>query len=587
MTRAGSVRMTAVLFAALLSASSFGQAPSQPPNQAAGHPSSGVPTQAQPQAKQEPPVVRVTTRLVQVNVIVQDRKGEPVTDLTRDDFTLLDQGQPQIVSTFSVESLRTLPTAQPAPPNVFSNRFEQKTHTPTSVTVILLDGLNTRFEDMAYARAQIIKFLGQLQPQDRVALYTLTTRLTVLHDFTSDATSLLRALERSKGHVSAELAASERELAASEPEPANPMGIDALDEFLKAANQRMADFYTINRVGRTAGTIEDIANHLARLPGRKNLVWVSGSFPFSIGLDTPFTPETTSQERRTFSEEIERAARALNNANMAIYPVDARGLMGPSFTTRAPAFRPGQQGPGLRRNPVGPIGLSPDRANIDTMNILADRTGGRAFYNTNDIQGSVRRAIEDSRVTYVLGFYPTHGNWDAKFREIKVQVKRPGLHLRYRRGYLALPEATFDSKKREVLMRAAVDSPLDDTSLGLEARLHVVDVPGAMTLKTELLVYSRDLTLVAQGDRWAGTVDVLFVQRGTDGKELAGELKTLNLNLVRKTYDEIMKKGLGLTRTLPLAPGAAQLRVVVRDVGSGSIGSLTIPLTKLIPSSGG
>ena len=581
MIPAGSVRMTAGLFAALLSASSFGQAPSQPPNQAAGHPSSGAPTQAQPQAKQEPPVVRVTTRLVQVSVIVQDKKGEPVTDLTRDDFTLLDQGQPQIVSTFSVESLRTLPAAQPAPPNVFSNRFEQKTHTPTSVTVILLDGLNTRFEDMAYARAQIIKFLGQLQPQDRVALYTLTTRLTVLHDFTSDATSLLRALERSKGHVSTELAASE-------PEPANPTGIDALDEFLTAANQRLADFYTMNRVGRTAGTLEDIANHLARLPGRKNLVWVSGSFPFSIGLDTPFTPETASQERRTFSEEIERAARALNNANMAIYPVDARGLMGPSFTTRAPTFRPGQQGPtGRRPNALGRIRLSPDRANIDTMNILADRTGGRAFYNTNDIQGSVRRAIEDSRVTYVLGFYPTHGNWDAKFREIKVQVNRPGLHLRYRRGYLALPEVTFDSKKREVLMRAAVDSPLDDTSLGLEARLHVVDVPGAMTLKTELLVYSRDLTLVVQGDRWVGAVDVLFVQRGTDGKELAGELKTLNLNLVRETYDEIMKKGLGLTRTLPLAPGAAQLRVVVRDVSSGSIGSLTIPLTKLIPSSGG
>src|SRR5437879_12205151 len=232
MIRAGSVRMTAGLFAALLSASSFGQAPSQPPNQAAGHPSSGAPTQAQPRATEEPPVVRVTTRLVQVNVIVQDRKGEPVTDLTRDDFTLLDQGQPQIVSTFSVESLRTLPTAQPAPPNVFSNRFEQKTHTPTSVPVILLDGLNTRFEDMAYARAQIIKFLGQLQPQDRVALYTLTTRLTVAHDFTTAAPSLLRALERSKGHVSTELAASEPELAASEPEPANPMGIDALDDFL-------------------------------------------------------------------------------------------------------------------------------------------------------------------------------------------------------------------------------------------------------------------------------------------------------------------------------------------------------------------
>src|SRR5437879_7256931 len=116
MIRAGSVRMTAVLSAALLSASSFGQAPSQPPNQAAWHPSSGAPTQAQPQAKQEPPVVRVTTRLVQVSVIVQDKKGEPVTDLTRDDFTLLDQGQPQIVRTFAVKSLLQLPAPQPAPP---------------------------------------------------------------------------------------------------------------------------------------------------------------------------------------------------------------------------------------------------------------------------------------------------------------------------------------------------------------------------------------------------------------------------------------------------------------------------------------
>lgn len=571
--------MTAGLCAALLSAMSFGQAPSQPPAQAPGNSSSGAPTKAQPQAKQEPPVVHVITRLVQVNAIVQDKKGEPVTDLTRDDFTVLDQGQSQTISTFSVESLRMLPApAQPAPTNVFSNRFEQKADTPTSVTVILLDGLNTRFEDMAQARAQIIKFLGQLQPQDRVALYTLTTRLRVLHDFTTDATSLLRALERSKGHVSAELAASE-------PEPVNLTGIDALDEFLTAANQRVADFYTINRVEMTAGAIEGIANHLAGLPGRKNLVWVSGSFPFSIGLDAPFTPATASQERRTFSEEVERAARALNNANMAIYPVDARGLIGPSFATRGPAFNPSVR---RRPNVQGPsnIKFSPDRANFDTMNILADRTGGRAFYNTNDIQGSIRRAIEDSRVTYVLGFYPTHGNWDGKFREIKVQVMRPGLHVRYRRGYFALADVSLDSKQREVVMHAALGSPLDDTSLGLEVHVQVVDVPGAMTLKTELLVYPRDLTLVAQGDRWVGAVDVLFVQRGPDGKDLAGEVKTLNLNLKRETYDEVMKKGLSLTRNLPLASGVAQFRVVVRDATSGSIGSLTIPLTKLLPPSG-
>ncbi len=83
------------------------------------------------------------------------------------------------------------------------------------------------------------------------------------------------------------------------------------------------------------------------------------------------------------------------------------------------------------------------------MNLLAERTGGRAFFNTNDIQGAIRRAIDDSRVTYVLGFNPDHGNWNGKFREIKIKVKRPDTNIRYRRGYFALAdEAPADQQKR-------------------------------------------------------------------------------------------------------------------------------------------
>src|SRR5713226_8308411 len=281
--------------------------------------------QAPAQTKQEPPVLRVTTHLVQVSVIVQDKKGEPVAGLTKDDFSILDQKQPQTISTFSVESIRPLPPPAEPPPNLFSNRFEQKGGAPASVTVILLDALNTKFEDMAYARQQIIKFLGQLQPQDRVALYTLTTNLRVLHDFTSDATRLLQALDRFKGHSSATLAASE-------PDPDSgpaETGIAQLDAFLSGAFQREADFFTTNRARQTAGAIEAIANHVARLPGRKNLIWVSGGFPFYIGFDGD-VPASPTQETRMFSDYVERAARALNNANLAIYPVDARGLIGPA-----------------------------------------------------------------------------------------------------------------------------------------------------------------------------------------------------------------------------------------------------------------
>jgi VWFA-related protein len=318
---------------ALLAAPGFAQAPAQATGQAAAP------------AKQESPVVRVTTRLVQVNVLVQDKKGEPVSDLTKDNFTLLDQGQPQQISSFSVESLRPLPgTPQPLPTNFYSNRLEQKTGTPTSVTVILLDGLNTKFEDMAYARQQLIKFLSQLQPQDRVALYTLTTHLAVLHDFTSDAAPLLRAIERYKGHVSTPLAADEID--------PSDTGVDQIDAFLDDANQRVSDFYTQNRVRLTAGALEAVANHVAQLPGRKNLIWVSGSFPFYIGFDD--VPASSTQGPTTFSEQVEHAARALNDANLAIYPVDARGLISPAAAN--PALSAASRGPVGRRG-VQPRGF--------------------------------------------------------------------------------------------------------------------------------------------------------------------------------------------------------------------------------------
>ena len=535
------------------------QAPAQPSAQAA------------PQAKQEATVLRVTTHLVQVNVIVQDKKGEPVADLTRGDFTLLDQGQPQQITSFSLESMGTLPAPpQAVPANFYSNRFEQKGGTPTAATVILLDGLNTKFEDMAYARQQIIKFLGQLQPQDRVGLYTLTTKLTILHDFTSDAAPLLRALERYKGHSSTALVGAEFE-------PADT-GVDQIDAFLDDANQRVADFYTINRARQTARALEAIANHVARLPGRKNLIWVSGGFPFYIGFGD--VPASSTQGPTTFNEDVERAARALNDANLAVYPVDARGLIGPHSAN--PSLSAASRGPAGRRGavPSAPR-ISPVRANFDTMNILADRTGGRAFYNTNDILGSIRRAIEDSRVTYVLGYYPSHGQWDGKFHEMKVQVKQPGLHLHFRRGYFAWPDTPLELKQREALLREAVASPLEATSLGLNVRVKPVDVPGARTLKTELEVYPRDITLEPQGDRWVGSLSLLYVQQGPDGHDVTGESKTLNLRLTRETYERVMKDGLVWNLDLPVADGAARLRIVVRDASSGSIGSVNIPLSKL------
>ena len=134
---------------------------------------------------QTQPTIRVTTRLVQVNVVVHDKKGEPIADLKKEDFTILDKGKEQKVAVFAVDSIDAPRKAWPKlPPNIFSNRI-QRADTPTSTTVILFDGLNTRFQDQAYARKQIVKFLGGIQPHDRVALYLLGSDLRILHDFTN------------------------------------------------------------------------------------------------------------------------------------------------------------------------------------------------------------------------------------------------------------------------------------------------------------------------------------------------------------------------------------------------------------------
>jgi len=513
-----------------------------------------------------------------VNVVVTDKKGEPVRGLTKDDFTLLDSGKPQSISFFAEETNELMaPTGtqsaalvQPAASHTFSNRFEEKTGVPTSVTVILIDYLNTHFTDMAYARNQIVKFLHQLQPQDRVALYSLSGQLRILHDFTTDADALLRALDRAPGSETHQMSGSDFD--------ASDTGDDQLDAVVDAANARISQFFTTDRVTKTADAIESIASHLSGLPGRKNLVWVSGSFPNQI-LGVDGDPVGV----QSFNQDIENAARALNNANVAIYPVDARGLIPPVNIT-AQMRSPGPSAARLQGR-QSPPQVSPARENFDTMNMLADRTGGRAFYNTNDIKSAVRHAIDDSRVTYVLSYYPNDIIWDGHFHEIKVQVKRPSTEIRYRRGYFAFLENPDNANIGKRQMADAVESPLESTELGVAITAEAVDVPGARQLKTHLKFDTGQLRFALKGDRWCDKVDMVWVQLGSDGKTLDSFSQTLDLNLLQKTYDNAQKEGLKVSGTLHVRDNVAEVRFVARDQGTGAIGSLNIPARKLFAES--
>jgi VWFA-related protein len=535
------------------------------------------PQQVQEQpGNMETPVIRVTTRLVQVNVVVHNKKGEPVGDLTKDDFVLFDKGQEQKILFFSKESSEALPTnLPPLTPGVVSNRYTNFTSggekhlapLPTSLTVILLDGLNTAFTDQHYAKEALIKFLNQLQPGDRVAVYTLTNGLRVLHDFTSDTASLLAALAKHRNQDSSVLSASSFDDANT--------GNDDLDAFLDRSNEAISTFYQARRTQTTLQALQTISHHLAGMPGRKNLIWLSGSFPTLVGLGPDGSPGRDFQD---FSDEMQRAMRTVNDSGIAIYPVDARGLMG-IFATM-PSMSPESRGRGPARGPA-PVDRRAQNQILQTqgtMREIADRTGGRAFMNTNDLTGSIRRAMDDARVTYVLAYSPSHDQWDNKFREIKIKLNRPGLDARYRKGYYAYSESPTDPKMRKAILSEAATTPLASTGLTMVAA--VAQAPTAANPRTSIrtVIDAHEVAFVRNTEgKNEATLDLLLVIFDDMGKPLHQIVRTIHLNPDEATYAAMMKSGVVVNVDSEAPVKSARARLIVHDVSAGLVGSLDLP----------
>ncbi|MCE5307416.1 MAG: VWA domain-containing protein [Acidobacteriales bacterium] len=556
---------------------------------------------------QEPPVLRVTTRLVEVNVIVTDKQGRPVEGLTKDDFTVVENGKPQKIERFSVEKMHVIsPPAEALPPDVYTNRYELKGGAPSSATVILLDLLNTRVRDKAFARQELLKFLrGQLRPGDRVALYALDLQLHLLHDFTTDATQLIQRLDRFGTNAPA--SPDTHDLTAPD---VPDLRWKALAETTMQADQILSDMNAVARVQRTAGALEAIARRVSALPGRKSLVWVTGGVPLWLGIQQRMMQDPTQRRKiaekpsganpsanlpdsrkmssesdemfadypaaakRIFTEETERVGRAMDAADLAVYPVDAQGLLGAQGISaserKSMAFE--------RREKLGGTGL-PDEfyANRDTMKILAERTGGQAFLDSNDLSGAIRAAVEDAQLTYVLSYYPKQERWDGHFQKLQVKVNRQDVTVRHRGGYLALPDTAVAANDRQAGLMQAATSPLESTGIRLVVATRP-DMPSPGRLSVRIMLDVRDIAFTNKDGRWACKIDLAFVQQPTaDGKRTTLVKDDLDITLTPEAYAKVVEEGLIVPKELSMASSAYRLKVVVRDANSGAVGSVEMP----------
>lgn len=349
-------------------------------------------------------VIRTSTRLVQVNVVVQKKDGIPITGLKAADFSLLDNGRPQKIAFFSANTPAAAP-ALPLPAHLFTNRADLKGQDPGATIVILFDTLNTDFEDQSFARQQVLRFLHSFKPQDHVAIFALTTDLLLLHGFTEDATALGSAVDRFSPRLLAVFDAS-HPTDFHVPGLENDPFFNSFESHVNNANGEIADLRIADRFRITYSALVAIATYVGTIPGHKSLVWISGGIPIHIDLE-----RIGVADRENFSlanpgvpgtiEDMRGLARELNRANMAIYPVDAHGIDVKDSPT---AFF-------MRQNLR------------DTFGLLADKTGGKAFYGTNDVAGAIGSAFEDGRYTYTLGFLPR--SW-AVGRKISRHQHSPG-----------------------------------------------------------------------------------------------------------------------------------------------------------------
>jgi VWFA-related protein len=400
-------------------------------------------------AQSPPAVTSLTTgtKLVIVDVVVTDAKQNPVHNLTAADFSVLENGASEKIKSFEEHAANTAKGEPPLnlPPGTFTNY----TTAPAgaALNILLLDTLNTPLTDQSYVHSQIRLFLKNTPPNAPLAIFGLGSRLWLLQPFTADPRLLRAAIEAKSLKTSPLLESTGRgDGSGSLSEQMQQLGGDTLlqNQIVERMKQFEADHNSAASQLRARYTLEalnQIARYLGGMPGKKNLIWFSGSFPINVLPDSsllgpytdPFAPVAGS------SDLFRKTARLLAQSQVAVYPVGAGGVStssvydvqesGLQYDTRTHSID-------TFANNLNSASTQNADKNI-TMQQMADQTGGHAFINTNGLADAVTKAIETGSNYYTLTYSPTDAVTDGKFRKIQLKLRRDGFTMAYRRGYYA------------------------------------------------------------------------------------------------------------------------------------------------------
>ncbi|HZQ70004.1 MAG TPA: VWA domain-containing protein [Terriglobales bacterium] len=521
------------------------------------------------------------TVLVQVPMIVSDKAGTHVHGLGRADFTVLEDGKPQKIATFEEIEPSRAPLDLPKGKTQFVN-LAAAGDAPRSIVVFALDTVNTPYLDQYYGRKQLIEYLADHVASGQVlSLVLITSRgVKVIHDFTADPGELIKALQNVKGEIPTmqgvdvdvqAAAVVGRDLPDSAVASLNNIAPraqtqPALEDFLRNGEATLARMQQDQAIEHTMKAFLTIAWSLSGVPGKKSIIWATGGFPFFI--DSP-----AAVPGGHLSLLYERAMQALNDAEISVYPVDVRGLV--NYTVSDLSSTGG--GSSYARSVAARAWLQDSTQEM--LRDFAEMTGGRAFYNSNDLEKGYNRAVDDSSSYYVVGYYLDTSNTKPGWRKLKVKTGKPNLEVRARSGFFVTRATVDPDLTRQSDITYALSSPFDSTGIALTAKWRNT-VAGGEKRKVNFGLLVPPDGILAQGSHNHVNLDVrIMALAKKDGKIADGVSETIEADMNADTLAKLRADGLAYNNLLELSPGEYVVRFVVRDNGTGKVGRVTAPLT--------
>jgi VWFA-related protein len=566
--------------------------------------------------------LHVETRRVIEDVTVTDSHGKPVQDLTQGDFRVFEEGAEQkIVSFEEHRQAAAAPVAlPPLPANTFSNLADPKT--PGPLNVILYDLLSTAPEYQHFAHDQLVAFL-KTRPPGRYAIFVLGNRLMLLQGFTANQDALMAAAN-SRGATSRPSYVDspdkdiheESDKVAATVDPLDTVGAQAA-ELLAQMENNERDFRQDQQVEITEDAFTAIAQFLMPLPGRKNILWLSGSFPMSV---LPETSDSNAyQSQRNYTADQKKVADLLNLSHTAVYAVDVRGLINNSVFSASSRvnLQPHGFGGGVFNTPgqVNPAVTQQQKFNTsqnaehDTLTHIAVETGGTAFFNTNGLKEAFTKAVEEGSDYYTLTYEPSDKKFDGRLRKIRVELSRHGYEVSYRRSYFAddLASVARDVDSLGVALglgtpqvadlpflthmtagKAAAATPEQLAALARFQGAPEVKPVEVQAYTVDFAVLGRNLTLTPGEDGSQHLVlEFAALAYGPAGQRLNGARTQLRRTLTPEMLAATQKSGFPYRLQVDVPVTARYLRVGVRDNLSNRLGVLELPLPLAAQSGGG